>query len=75
MSEPTIRYVTDNESYVRDTTNMALINTDRNAFSIYKSRRADATQAKDLHQDVEQLKSDMSEIKGMLQNLVRGIHG
>jgi|TARA_R110000744_G_scaffold319176_1_gene425517 hypothetical protein len=54
---------------------MALINTDRNAFSIYKSRRADATQAKDLHQDVEQLKSDMSEIKGMLQNLVRGIHG
>jgi hypothetical protein len=51
---------------------MALINTDRNAFELYKSRRKDAIEAKTLHNDVEKLKSDIGEIKELLQNLVRG---
>jgi hypothetical protein len=51
---------------------MALINTDRNAYSLYKSRRKDALAAKQLHNDVEELKSDIGEIKRMIQNLARG---
>jgi|TARA_A100001391_G_scaffold58176_1_gene35761 hypothetical protein len=67
-----VRYETDNDSYDRDPNSMALINTDRNAFELYKSRRKDAIEAKTLHNDVEKLKSDIGEIKELLQNLVRG---
>ena len=51
---------------------MALINTDKNAYALFKARRSDTDKAKQLHHDVEQLKSDISEIKSMLQNLARG---
>jgi len=71
MSEH-IRYETDNDSFDRDPNSMALINTDRNAYSLYKSRRKDALAARQLHNDVEELKSDIGEIKRMLQNLARG---
>ena len=67
-----VRYVTDEPTLHRDASNMALINTDRNAFELYKSRRKDAIEAKTLHNDVEKLKSDIGEIKELLQNLVRG---
>ena len=67
-----VRYETDNDSYDRDPNSMALINTDRNAVELYKSRRKDAIEAKTLHNDVEKLKSDIGEIKELLQNLVRG---
>ena len=59
-----IRYVTDEPKFARDASNMALINTDKNAYTLFK--------AKQLHHDVEQLKSDIGEIKSMLQNLARG---
>ena len=68
----TIRYVTDNPKFARDVSNMALINTDKNAYSVFKARRSDTDKAKQLYQEVEQLKSDIGEIKNMLQNLVRG---
>mgnify|MGYP000150209925 CR=1 FL=1 len=68
----TIRYVTDDPKFARDASNMALINTDKNAYSVFKARRSDTDKAKRLHDEVEQLKSDIGEIKNMLQNLVRG---
>ncbi len=68
----TIRYVTDEPKLHRDASNMALINTDKNAFAVYKSKRSDAGKTQKLHDDVEQLKSDISEIKNLLQNLARG---
>jgi hypothetical protein len=67
-----IRYVTDEPKFARDASNMALINTDKNAYTLFKARRSDTDKAKQLHHDVEQLKSDIGEIKSMLQNLARG---
>ena len=72
MTKETIRYVTDEPKFARDASNMALINTDKNAYALFKARRSDTDKAKQLHHDVEQLKSDISEIKSMLQNLARG---
>jgi hypothetical protein len=72
MNKETIRYVTDDPKFARDASNMALINTDKNAYSIFKAKRSDADTAKRLHHEVESLKSDISEIKLMLQNLARG---
>ena len=72
MTKETIRYVTDEPKFARDASNMALINTDKNAFAVYKSKRSDAGKTQKLHDDVEQLKSDISEIKNLLQNLARG---
>ena len=67
-----VRYVKDEPTLHRDASNMALINTDKNAFALYKSKRSDAGKTQKLHDDVEQLKSDISEIKNLLQNLARG---
>ena len=72
MTKETIRYTTDEPTFARDASNMALINTDKNAFAVYKSKRSDAGKTQKLHDDVEQLKSDISEIKNLLQNLARG---
>ena len=68
----TIRYVTDEPKLHRDASNMALINTDKNAYALFKARRSDTDKAKQLHDEVEQLKSDIGEIKSMLRDLVRG---
>ena len=67
-----VRYVTDEPTLHRDASNMALINTDKSAFALNKAKRSDANKTQKLHDDVEQLKSDMSEIKNLLLNLARG---
>jgi len=66
------RFVTEKEQYVRDLSNMALINRDVEAFRLYKAQREEAKKAKQIYNDVEQLKSDIAEIKNMLLSLSRG---
>ena len=51
---------------------MALINRDRRSLEIYKARREEGFKAEQLQAEVEQLKSDIGEIKSLLQNLARG---
>ena len=63
---------TENHSLYRETDSMALINRDRRSLEIYKARREEGCKAEQLQAEVEQLKSDIGEIKSLLQNLARG---
>lgn len=69
------RVATENRGIVRDTNSRALINTDKDAFSMYKAKRDSDKNAKDIAKDVQNLKQDMFEIKQMLYNLIRESNG
>jgi tetrahydromethanopterin S-methyltransferase subunit B len=59
--------IKDEAALVRDASTNAVLNTDMSALEQYRARRAKATQ---LQNDVEDLKSEMSEIKELLRQLV-----
>lgn len=62
---------TEESAFARDTSSMALINTDAAAFAHYKAQREKAMQVRDLCQEVDALKDDIKEIKQMLIQLTR----
>jgi|TARA_B110000285_G_C14767303_1_gene442363 hypothetical protein len=72
----THRYVKiENETgWVRDTMTNAIINTNvaqmERAKDVKAQRRANAIKAKNVEIDINNLKSDISEIKDMLRNMV-----
>jgi hypothetical protein len=64
---------TDETAFARDTTTMAIINTDRAAFMAYKATRAKGSKVDELSAEVQMVKNDMQEIKQMLTQLTRVI--
>ena len=54
---------------VRDTTNMAVINTDRNALEAAREKQRKAAFEK---QEIQDLKNDVAELKQMIQRLING---
>lgn len=54
---------------VRDTSNMAVINTDRNALQVAREKQRKAALEK---QEIQDLKNDVAELKQMIQRLING---
>ena len=54
---------------VRDTTNMAVINTDRNALEAAREKQRKAALEK---QEIQDLKNDVAELKQRIQRLING---
>ena len=54
---------------VRDTTNMAVINTDRNALEAAREKQRKPALEK---QEIQDLKNDVAELKQMIQRLING---
>ena len=59
--------IKDHENLVRDEVSNAVLNTDLSSLQAYRERRAKSLQ---MVQDVENLKSDVSEIKNLLLQLI-----
>lgn len=59
--------IKDHENLVRDEASNAVLNTDLSSLQAYRERRAKSLQ---MVQDVENLKSDVSEIKSLLLQLI-----
>jgi len=59
--------ILDNETLIRDTKTNAVLNTDMTALQQYRAKRE---RDRLMIQDIDNLKSDMSEIKQLLQQLV-----
>jgi predicted RNA-binding protein YlxR (DUF448 family) len=59
--------IKDEESLIRDQKSNAVLNTDMTSLQKYKAKREKDRQ---MQQDIDNLKSDMSEIKQLLQQLV-----
>lgn len=66
---------TDYDDFCRDTQTNAIINTNVEKIRQYKQQRESLMKMQNLVSDVEVLKQDMSEIKSMLQLLVRDNNG
>jgi hypothetical protein len=62
---------TDSEGYLRDEESNALINTDANAFALYKQRRELKKINNSLESEITYLKGEMSEMKQMLALLIK----
>jgi hypothetical protein len=67
METPRIVKIENEDTLVRDTKTNAVLNTDMTALQQYRAKRDRDRQMID---DVENLKKDMSEIKELLQQLV-----
>lgn len=70
-----MRIKVEDTDYTRDLTSMGLINNNVTEYNAYIERRARLLENKkrsdNLVRDVEELKSDIEEIKGLLQALAR----
>lgn len=64
---PRIVKIEDEETLVRDTHTNAVLNTDLSSLAKYKLKRE---KDRKMRSDIDNLKSDMTEIKQMLQQLV-----
>lgn len=62
--------VEEYSQFVKDTNSKAIINVDNNALQSYKMRRDKAAKSKELEEDVQQLKSDIADIKMLLTQLI-----
>ena len=61
---------TDQEDFAKDLDSKAILNTNVEAYTAYKKQRDRLLRADALVTEVETLKSDMSEIKSMLEQLL-----
>lgn len=63
--------VIDHDNLVRDTDTGAIINIDKTSIDDIKKGRNGSTVIKTLQKDVEELKSELFEIKHLLRELIR----
>lgn len=54
----------------RDQNSSAIINTDSNALTAYKLKRANAKKMKELETDINSVKQELKEIKHLLQQII-----
>jgi len=62
--------VKENERLVRDTDNLAILNTDRSALKAHEQKIAQLRRQKAQEEEINNLKRDMDEIKTMLRILI-----
>ncbi|MAD24338.1 MAG: hypothetical protein CMO44_09220 [Verrucomicrobiales bacterium] len=59
--------IENNETLIRDNKNSAVLETDLNSLQLYRKRREQAQQ-KD--KEIEQMKSEITELKSLVQQLI-----
>lgn len=60
---------TEDQRFLRDPSNMALINNDAAAYAQYKAKRNEKNKVANICNEIDSLKQDMGEIKQMLRSL------
>ena len=63
--------VQDSPGFVRDMSNKALLNSDSSAILSYKKQRAHRNDINEAMADINMLKNEMSDIKGLLMQLLQ----
>lgn len=62
---------TEDTNYNRDERNFALINSNAEAYQMYRRQRAQFMENNGLQRQIDDLKSDMTDIKSMLKVLIQ----
>lgn len=65
--------VKDNERFVRDSDNFAILNTDRNAVKLHEQKLAQLKEAKNRDAEINNIKREVSEIKEILSQLLERV--
>lgn len=62
--------VKENERLVRDTDNLAILNTDRSALKAHEQKMIELRKRKLQEEEINNIKRDVSEIKALLRQLI-----
>jgi len=63
--------VKDNNRFVRDTRNFAILNTDRSVIAEHERKLARIQREKQQQEEINNIKSDVAEIKAMIAQLLQ----
>lgn len=66
---------TQNSDFCRDESNHALINTNVNAFNLYKMQRKNRNNINSQEKEIENLKSEINELKSLVKHLIKEKNG
>jgi len=67
--------VKDNLDYVKDMSNFAVLNTNRAAIAKHEKKMAELKRAKTVDDEINNLKSEVSDIKNMLNQILKAVSG
>jgi len=64
--------VKENEKFVRDSNNLAILNTDENAIKKHELKMEQLRKQKERDREIQTIKNDLAELKQLLRDLVNG---
>ncbi len=64
--------VKENEKFVRDANNLAILNTDRDAIKRHEMKMEQLRKQKQRDEEINSIKNDITELKQMLRELING---
>ena len=67
--------VKDNLNYVKDMNNFAILNTNKSAVAKHQQKMAELKRAKLVEEEINTLKSEVSDIKDMLNQILKAVGG
>lgn len=67
--------VKDNLNYVKDMENFAILNTNKSAVAKHQQKMAELRRAKMVEEEINSLKSEVSDIKTMLNQILKAVGG
>jgi hypothetical protein len=67
--------VSDNMDFVKDMNNFTLLNTNKSAVAKHKQKIAELKKAKLVELEINNLKTEVSEIKSMLGQILKAVGG
>ena len=67
--------VKDNLNYVKDMNNFAILNTNKSAVAKHQQKMAELKRAKMVEEEINTLKSEVSDIKDMLTQILKAVGG
>lgn len=67
--------ILENPDYVKDMKNFAILNTNKSAVAKHEQKMAELRRNKQTEEEINKLKSDVSEIKLMLSKILNAVEG
>ncbi len=67
--------VKENLNYVKDMENFAILNTNKSAVAKHQQKMAELRRAKMVEEEINSLKSEVSDIKTMLNQILKAVGG